>query len=195
MPSSFVAAAMALTYFKRFRMEMDLTRRDFSTLAIPEDYRLLAWEPGLLEPHADVKHQAFRFEVDANVFPCFAEREGCLRLMGEICNKDTFLPESTWLAMYAGAGRHKREFCGTVSGLCEVTGYGAIQNLGITPLHRGRGLGRYMMYRALAGFQSVGLRRAYLEVTAQNEGAVQMYRQMGFRRVRTLYKAVEVAYS
>jgi ribosomal protein S18 acetylase RimI-like enzyme len=186
---------MALTYFKRFRMEMDLAGRDFYADRMPADYQLIAWEPGLLEAHADIKHQSFRFEIDANVFPCFAERDGCLRLMSEISKKDSFLPESTWLAIYTGAGRHKREFCGTVSGLCEATGFGAIQNLGITPHHRGRGLGTQMMYQALAGFRSVGLRRAYLEVTAQNNAAVQMYRRMGFRRVSTLYKAVEVAYS
>jgi len=186
---------MGLTYFKRFRMEMDLAHRDFSAVPQPEDYRFVPWEPGLLETHADIKHQSFRFEIDANVFPCFTEREGCLRLMSEISNKDAFLPESTWLAIYVGAGRRKREFCGTVSGLCDVNGFGAIQNLGITPHHRGRGLGTRLMVQALAGFQSVGLRRTYLEVTAQNQAAVEMYLRMGFRRVRTLYKAVEVAYT
>ena len=31
---------------------------------------------------------------------------------------------------------------------------------------------------------------AYLEVTARNERAEQLYRRLGFRRVKTLYKAV-----
>ena len=34
-----------------------------------------------------------------------------------------------------------------------------------------------------------------LEVTAKNSIAVQLYRQIGFRHVKTVYKAVEVAYT
>ena len=37
------------------------------------------------------------------------------------------------------------------------------------------------------------LGRAFLEVTAQNDGAVRLYRRLGFRRRKTLYKAVETA--
>jgi ribosomal protein S18 acetylase RimI-like enzyme len=39
------------------------------------------------------------------------------------------------------------------------------------------------------------LRRAFLEVTAQNAGAISLYQRIGFGRSRTVYKAVEVAYS
>ena len=45
--------------------------------------------------------------------------------------------------------------------------------------------------QALEGFYQVGLRRAYLEVTAENSGAVRLYRSVGFRRAKTLYKAVD----
>jgi hypothetical protein len=44
----------------------------------------------------------------------------------------------------------------------------------------------------LRGFRQAGLRRAYLEVTAQNEGAIRLYRRLGFVKVRTVYKAVEI---
>ena len=42
----------------------------------------------------------------------------------------------------------------------------------------------------LAGFFQAGLQKAYLEVTAQNNGVVQLYRDLGFRREKTLYKAI-----
>jgi hypothetical protein len=41
----------------------------------------------------------------------------------------------------------------------------------------------------------MGLARVYLEVTAQNDGAVRLYKRLGFRRTKTLFKAVELAYS
>jgi len=39
------------------------------------------------------------------------------------------------------------------------------------------------------------LPRAFLEVTAENVGAIRLYQRLGFRNVRTVYKAVEVAYT
>lgn len=83
------------------------------------------------------------------------------------------------------------EVCGTIQGI-EDRGAGAIQNLGIVPSHRGRGLGEFLMHLSLAGFRRLGLRKAALEVTASNEGAMRLYRRLGFVKARTLYKAVEV---
>jgi hypothetical protein len=185
---------MGLTYFKRFRMELDLKSGRFEARTC-DDYRFVAWRPELVETHAEIMYQSFRFEMDASVFPCFTERNGCLRLMDDISQKDGFLPGATWLILYVGAGPRKREFCGTIQGLGDTSGVGAVQNLGITPLHRGRGLGKRLMQQALAGFKEAGMRRVYLEVTAQNRAAVELYQRLGFRRARTLYKAVEVAYS
>ena len=41
------------------------------------------------------------------------------------------------------------------------------------------------------GFQRAGMHRAFLEVTAQNDGAVRLYRRIGFRCKKTIYKAVD----
>lgn len=184
---------MGLTYFKRFRMEIDLTGRDWFAPHLPTGYQLHCWDFEDLEHHAFAKYMSFRSELDANVFPCLGEFDGCYRLMTEIQNKDGFLPEATWLLSYQNEFDFEVEFCGTVQGITDRHGIGAIQNLGVVPGHRGFGLGRALMTNALRGFQSAGLHRAYLEVTSQNEGAVQLYEDIGFRRVRTVYKAVELA--
>ena len=68
---------------------------------------------------------------------------------------------------------------------------GAIQNVGVVPSYRGQGLGRALVRQALEGFYQAGLRRAYLEVTAENASAIRIYRNLGFRRSKTLYKAVD----
>src|SRR5262249_13870611 len=86
-------------------------------------------------------------------------------------------------------------YCGTVQGVVDRNGLGAIQNLGIVPEYRGRGLGTALMQQALAGFQRAGFRRGFLEVTAQNSSAVQLYKRLGFSRARTVYKVSEVAYA
>jgi ribosomal protein S18 acetylase RimI-like enzyme len=183
---------MALTYFKRFRMEVDLARCRPIGPELPGQYRMVPWSQSLVRNHAEAKYLSFHGEVDASVFPCLGERSGCERLMDEIRHKEGFLPGATWLLEFIGDGADRREFCGTVQGVRADGGCGAIQNLGVTPPHRRQGLGTILMDWSLAGFRRAGLSRAYLEVTAQNKAAVRLYRRMGFARVRTLYKAVEV---
>ena len=95
---------MGVSYFKRFRMEFDLRGRRSVPVFVPQGYRLLAWHPELLAGHAEAKYLSFRNEIDADVFDCLAELDGCQRLMHEISLKDGFLPEATWLAVYAGGG-------------------------------------------------------------------------------------------
>jgi RimJ/RimL family protein N-acetyltransferase len=184
---------MSVSYFKRFRMEIDLRGQRFVPLFVPPGYRLLAWHADRISDHAEAKFHSFRHEIDAGIFTCLSDLEGCYRLMQEISLKEGFLPEATWLA--ACNFGNEIEYCGTIQGIRATHKYGAIQNVGITPPHRGHGLGTALISAALAGFQQAGLPRAYLEVTAQNERAVRLYKRLGFHRTKTLFKAVELAYS
>ncbi|MHB1034920.1 MAG: GNAT family N-acetyltransferase [Pirellulales bacterium] len=184
---------MSLRYFKRYRMEIDLAGRDFSPPIPPRNYVILPWSETLLEAHAEAKWLSFREEIDASVFPCFADLAGCQRLMQEISRKEGFLREATWLAAYQPNGDRHLEHCGTIQGIRDRSGMGAVQNLGITPAHRNRGLGTQLLLRALEGFQHAGLRHVFLEVTAENQGAIRLYRRVGFAKVRTVYKVVEEA--
>lgn len=175
---------MAITYYKRFRMEVDL---DGSLLpaVVQRPFRWVPWSEELIDQHAEVKYLSFRSEIDAHVFPCLGTRQGCQRLMREIRRKPGFLPVATWLV--AGP----EGYCGTVQGVMDQGPIGAIQNIGVVPGYRGLGLGRALLRQALEGFYQAGLRRAYLEVTAENACAIRLYREVGFRRAKTLYKAVD----
>ena len=86
------AAAMALTYFKRFRMEIDLARCQPIGPDLPGEYRMVPWSRNLVGCHAEAKYLSFRWEIDADVFPCLGELIGCVRLMDEIRHKEGFLP-------------------------------------------------------------------------------------------------------
>ncbi|HEY2893299.1 MAG TPA: GNAT family N-acetyltransferase [Pirellulales bacterium] len=185
---------MGLTYFKRFRMEIDLTGRQCVAPRLLPGYRMLPWDDSLLELHAETKYRSFHSEIDANVFPCLGDWAGCHRLMHEIRGKQGFLSGATWLVSHT-ADDGTLEYCGTIQGIRDYAGVGAIQNLGVTPEHRGRQLGTALLMRALDGFYQSGIRRAFLEVTAQNDGAIRLYQRVGFSKARTVYKAVEVAYS
>jgi GNAT superfamily N-acetyltransferase len=177
-----MATVAAISYFKRYKMEADL--HDLPHPLLPPGYGCVSFSSALLEAHAEVLFRSFHQEIDAVVFPSLGDPDGCRSLMVEICRKWGFQPGATWL-LTGPEGP-----CGTVQGVRERSGVGAIQNLGIAPSCRGRGLGRGLLLHALHGFRQAGLHRAMLEVTAQNDGAVRLYRRLGFRRRKTLYKAV-----
>jgi len=182
---------VSTTYFKRFRMEADLAPpRMVSDL--PPGYRFVPWNEAVIDVHARTKFRAFRDELDAIVFPCLGSLDGCRRLMREIRGKSGFLPAATWL-IARGAAPESLQWCGTIQGVAERGGLGMIQNVGIVPGHRGLGLGRCLVERALAGFRMHGLDRASLEVTVDNARAMRLYQRLGFRRTRTVYKVTDPA--
>jgi ribosomal protein S18 acetylase RimI-like enzyme len=203
---------VAIYHFKRFRMSYDLGQPLWAGGLLP-GYQLVPWDPALLETHAKVKHRSFEQEVDANVFPCFATPSGCRRLVTEIVNRDNFLPQATLLMVPVGADfpvsspeEPAREFirrlqrlgvrlsaaCGTIQGLALNGRFGSIQNLGVTPEHRGVGVGAALLRQALIGFRGLGLEHAILEVTADNFAAVRLYQRLGWEIEATQYKSVEI---
>ena len=175
---------MSITYYKRFRMEMELFRLP-RVPTLPEGYFWVPWDEGILELHAAVHHQAFADALDSALFPSFGDRFGCAYLLKEIRRKPGFLPKATWMVACADG------CCGSVQGVVDRNRHGAIQNIGIVPGHRGLGLGTSLLLQSLHGFFSHGVAVAYLEVTADNAGAVRLYQRLGFRKMKTLYKVVD----
>lgn len=182
---------MGVTYFKRFRMEIDLHRTGKIEPHLPEGFEWVAWRSDLIDRHGAAKFASFRAEIDSQVFPCLGEEVGCRRLMQEIIQRDKFLPQATWLVNETRPDGSEGRDCGTIQGIVQPGGLGAVQNVGVVPDYRGLGIGRALVLKALAGFREAKVVRVYLEVTAKNLSAVQLYRSVGFRLTRTTYKAVE----
>jgi ribosomal protein S18 acetylase RimI-like enzyme len=177
-------AQNGVSWFKRFRMELDL-QAPLPPPTLPPEFSWQAWRDELLEAHALVKYHSFEGELDGVIFPNLGCQDGCLRLMRDIRGRPGFRPEGTWLIVRGDAP------CGTIQSVREQVGCGAIQNIGVTPAQRGRGLGTALLLKALWGLRTAGHHRVTLEVTAGNDAAVRLYRRLGFRRRRTLYKAVD----
>ncbi|MFN0052352.1 MAG: GNAT family N-acetyltransferase [Planctomycetales bacterium] len=180
---------MGVTYYKRFRMELELDQAALAEPVLPAGFQFLPWQPALLQRHAAAKYESFRDEVDSDLFPCLAHLSGCLNLMSDIVQRATFVPQATWLIAAPPGG--PLEDCGTIQGVVGGGGWGAVQNVGVAPAFRGLGLGRALILRLLHGFREARVPRVYLEVTARNTPAVALYRSVGFRLARTTYKAAE----
>jgi hypothetical protein len=113
--------------------------------------------------------------------------------MNDIASHEGFVPQATWLVRFVGSDFQPPQLCGTIQGLRRSKRLGAVQNVGVIPAHRGLGLGKALMLRSLAGFQEAGLQRVTLEVTAANVPAVELYRSLGFKLVKTSYREVRRA--
>lgn len=179
-------------YFRRFRMEIDFRETALLEPTLPPGYRFVPWEPTDLERHAFAKYHSFRSDLDSTVFSCLGQVAGCQRLMMEIASQKTFLPQATWLITHQPSPNAPVVDCGTIQGLAQNRVLGAIQNVGVVPEHRGLGLGRALLLKSLEGFRAARLKRVYLEVTAENTPAVELYKSSGFKLTRTMYKAVEL---
>ena len=173
-------------------MELDLLDSIPETRELPAGYELVEYSEDLVREHAQAKFLSFQSELDANVFPCLGKRDGCLKLMREIVSRATFVPEATWLARYRSPAGGRLQSIGTIQGM-QAEGWGAVQNIGIAPEHRGRGLGSILIAAAAGGFREIGLNRMHLEVTSDNSAAVRLYERLGFKRARVLYKAADLA--
>ncbi|MEM7812333.1 MAG: N-acetyltransferase [Planctomycetota bacterium] len=179
----------------RYVMEVDV-RRMRVVPTLPDGFRFVPWSmrvdpvDRLICRHAAVKHAAFCDEYDADVFPCFRTAGNCGELMRRIVHRPNFLPKATWLVRTTGGPAEDRSDVGTIQGLRLSPTTGAVQNIGVVPSARGRGVGRALLVRALLGFRESGLSRVSLEVTATNTPAIDLYRDLGFRIVRTTERSV-----
>ncbi|MEM8733450.1 MAG: N-acetyltransferase [Planctomycetota bacterium] len=187
---------MTVAYYKRYKMELRLA--DLVTNEEPkcaEGIRLLPWTPRLLSRHAEVKWQSFREEIDAHVFPCLGDLDGCRQLMKEITSRKNFAHQATWLACRDSDFTAGLQPCGTIQGLLTSPRDGAIQNLGVHPECRGLGVGSALLFQSLLGFQAAGCRFVNLEVTVQNSSAIRLYEKFGFRHVETLFKIADLEFA
>ncbi len=183
---------MTLVYFKRFRMQFDLLETPIPPPLRSPGIDFLEWDERLIHPHGLAKWESFRREMDVNVFPCLGDRDGCRQLMRDISRRDNFVPEATWLAQVNERPNQQGRSVGTIQGLRGSQDLGSIQNIGVVPEYRGKGIGRELIRRNLEGFRSVGCRKVQLEVTIHNFGAIQLYESIGFRKIETVFKVGHV---
>ena len=146
---------------------------------LPDRLLWVPWDDELLPLHAEVHYWSFADCIDCRLFASFADPAGCAYTLNEIRRKTGFMPEATWLIAGAPGA------CATIQCIKEGWGYGSIQNVGVIPSCRGKGLGEALVLRALHSFAACGLRKASLEVTAENVAAFRLYLRLGFRKMNT----------
>lgn len=185
---------MTTTYFRRYCMQIDLRGdwRPRELPPLPTGFEILPWQDSLREAHARANCESFREEMDRNIFSCLGNEEGCRRLMRDISFRDGFLTEATWLLVHQAPERKTALPCGTIQAIRVGPRVAAIQNVGVAPAFRGRGLGSWLVTQSLCGMQRSHVDFGQLEVTAHNLGAIRLYERLGFRPLKVVHKSTEV---
>lgn len=101
-------------------------------------------------------------------------------------SRDAFVAELRNVRSSLWVAEHRRPAGPALVGyLCRwiVEDEAQVLNVTIHPSWRRRGLGRWMLERALLDAVGRGARRATLEVRRHNAPAIALYERMGFRRV------------
>ena len=86
------------------------------------------------------------------------------------------------VAVAAGGG--EGPLLGAVLTSQVARGVGHVTQVCVRPEWQGRGLGRALMEAALRRLEAKGCHGASLTVTAENRGAVSLYRAMGFEVIK-----------
>ena len=144
-------------------------------------YHFRSYQPEDLNDHAEALAQSFSDSDDRMLFPVLGSREGCQDLMREIVRRWDFVPEATWLAIGPTGP------VGTIQGL-KTGSTGMIQNVGVIPYARSKGLGKLLLLNSINGYAKAGIETVQLEVTANNIAAVKLYESVGFKLIKVLYK-------
>lgn len=173
--------------FRRFRMEMNLREWTFVEPKLPDGYHAEPWRSSLLDAHAAAHYLSFRDEIDATMFTRFQTYGGCRQIVENVSRHCGFLPDATWLMMYHPKDAYYPEAVGTMQALIDTQGLGSIQNIGVIPAHRGKGLGGSLLMYCLRGYRSHGVSLVHLDVTAENGDAIQLYKKIGFQIVSEFY--------
>jgi len=99
------------------------------------------------------------------------------------------LKQASWMPMIGSAMGFVWEVDGRLVGNISVLPYthkgrrlNLVANVAVAPDYRGQGIGKALIGRALRFSHQVGVREVWLQVKHDNDSAIRMYQQFGFRQ-------------
>ncbi len=181
-------------------MEISLDQWVCPPVKVPLGFEMTPWSTGLLESHGTAIYESFKDSIDSQLFITFTQKTRCIGFMKDLVSRSNFLPSTTWLLRERTGNTCARmlhlsngyNLAGTIQGVIKPGFIGGIQNVGILPSYRGQHLSKLLINYSLWGYQRAGLKIVELEVTAENEVAICLYKKMGFRICQVLEKPATV---
>ena len=174
LPSPPFAAA-----FERNFMQVDLVRPLFVEPATARPVRIEVFSEHDQDGAAQLISDAYKGHVDSHINDQYRSLSGARAFLFNIVQYpgcgSFFRPAS--FAAFDANGR----LCGISLASLVAPESGHLTQICVLPEYRGLGIGRALIRRSLSKLGELGCRYASLTVTAANEGAVALYRRIGFR--------------
>jgi ribosomal protein S18 acetylase RimI-like enzyme len=172
-----------LRTFDREFLSLDLAGLDALPPAAHPGISIEPWEPHYQDAAAHLIASAYAGHVDALINDQYRSVAGARRFLFNIVQFPgcgTFLQQAS-LAAFEKDTRWMAGMCLT-STVAPETGH--VTQICLSRDARNKKLGYEMMRQSLLLMRVRGLLRASLTVTSQNDGALALYRGMGFRHIR-----------
>ncbi|GHT40141.1 N-acetyltransferase [Planctomycetales bacterium] len=170
-------------------MVFDFRKTAFPAPVLPAGFWFVPWNKDLTEAHGDILHRSFKDDLDGSVFTTFRQINHCVNLIAMVANGNSFLSPATLLIAY-GDPDGLFEYVANIQGLKLSAEIGAVQNVGVLPEYRKRGIGQALVCGALIAFKKAGVQKVTLEATADNLSAMKLYHRIGFTTYRTYFREI-----
>jgi ribosomal protein S18 acetylase RimI-like enzyme len=177
----------------RLYLQVDLERFDWHhSLRLPVGYRLDPWSPRILDDAAQVLYQSYRGHTDAAINDQFRSPYRARTYLANLVEYPVcgvYFPAASYVVFEHRDAHYVGFVSSCVSALPDqrmTERVGHIAQIGVSPAHRSKGIGKALMLAALAGLADSGCQHATLTATADNAAALSLYRSLGFRQTATL---------
>jgi ribosomal protein S18 acetylase RimI-like enzyme len=178
-----VPAATHLSAFDRNFMRLDLRRAPLPEGRLRRAISIDRWADVHQEPAAHLIATAYQGHVDSSINDQYRSVMGARRFLHNIVQYPgcgTFFRPASFAAFEPAHGA----LCGISLSSLVSQEFGHITQICVSRDVKGCGVGYALLRRSLLALRDVGCRAATLTVTAANEGAVELYKRVGFRTVR-----------
>lgn len=151
-------------------------------------FRIEPWDDSCQHAAAGVISLGYRGHIDARFHERYRTAAGAERFLRELIQFPgaSFCRPASFIAFEAGSG----SAAGISLAAFVADGVGHIAELCLTPQFRGAGLGQELLRRSIDALHQAGANRISLAVSRNNERAVRLYRQFGFREKRRFHAYV-----
>lgn len=158
-----------------------------NNLPVPDGYRLVKWDDRYLNDSTKIIFKANAGTIDQEIIPEYTTYERTVEFVRGIRYHGggaSFNTEASLIAL------KDKKACGVVLLTSTDDGVGYIPEIAVAEAHRGKGIGKALLYRALTTAFSSKIKQVKLTVTGSNKAAVSLYKAVGFRVTHNLLAAV-----
>ncbi len=182
--------AAGFRIFRRLFLVQALERQwSPPTADLPGNLEMRPWREADLAPASRLICEAYRDHPDSFINDQYRSVHGSMRFLNNIVRYagcGSFAPQ----ASYVVVERASRELAAAVLGSRVSAQSGHLTQVCVHPAYRRQGLARLLLAQVAFSFMRLGLTEISLTVTEANSGAIELYKDEGYRTAHSFDAAV-----